>query len=101
MEKAKCNLCGEPMPEGEEMFKYHGYSSPCPKPPLPKPSRNERIVTAIKKFVEGCATIRGDETDKPVDWTTNHNQAIALVLTQLSDPQETGTMLSEITAAFK
>ena len=32
-----CELCGEPMPLGEEMFKYHGYSGPCPKPPLPKP----------------------------------------------------------------
>lgn len=31
-----CELCGEPMPEGEEMFCYHGYSCPCPKPPLPK-----------------------------------------------------------------
>lgn len=29
---AKCALCGEPMPEGEEMFKYHGFSGPCPKP---------------------------------------------------------------------
>ena len=27
-----CELCGEPMPKGEEMFKYHGYSGPCPKP---------------------------------------------------------------------
>lgn len=26
-----CGLCGEPMPEGEEMFNYHGYSGPCPK----------------------------------------------------------------------
>jgi hypothetical protein len=25
-----CELCGQPMPEGEEMFKYHGYSGPCP-----------------------------------------------------------------------
>ncbi len=24
------------MPEGESMFNYHGYSGPCPKPPLPK-----------------------------------------------------------------
>ena len=32
-----CELCGEPMPEGETMFKYHGYSGPCPKPPLIKP----------------------------------------------------------------
>ncbi|MCU1301753.1 MAG: hypothetical protein JWQ87_2037 [Candidatus Sulfotelmatobacter sp.] len=36
MERAKCRLCGEPMPEGEEMFKFHGYSGNCPKPPLPK-----------------------------------------------------------------
>lgn len=33
---AVCELCGEPMPPGEQMFKFHGYSGPCPKPPLPK-----------------------------------------------------------------
>jgi len=32
----KCELCGEPMPAGEEMFKFHGYSGNCPKPPLEK-----------------------------------------------------------------
>jgi len=26
-----CEICGQPMPEGEGMFKYHGYSGPCPK----------------------------------------------------------------------
>jgi len=36
-EQPKCEVCGEPMPEGEQMFKFHGYSGPCPKPPLPKP----------------------------------------------------------------
>ena len=35
-----CKLCGEPMPEGEEMFKYHGFSGPCPKPPKPDTSRD-------------------------------------------------------------
>jgi hypothetical protein len=35
-DEANCELCGEPMPQGEEMFNYHGYSGPCPKPPLPK-----------------------------------------------------------------
>jgi hypothetical protein len=25
-----CELCGEPMPPGEEVFKFHGYSGPCP-----------------------------------------------------------------------
>lgn len=34
---SNCEVCGEPMPEGETMFKFHGCSGPCPKPPLPKP----------------------------------------------------------------
>lgn len=34
--KHECLLCGEPMPKGEEMFKFHGYSGDCPKPPLKK-----------------------------------------------------------------
>lgn len=36
-DKAVCELCGEPMPAGEEMFQFHGYSGPCPKPPLRAP----------------------------------------------------------------
>lgn len=31
-----CELCGEPMPDGEEVFKFHGYSGNCPKPPKQK-----------------------------------------------------------------
>lgn len=38
-EQSKCELCGEPMPAGEEMFKYHGLTGPCPKPPLPVESK--------------------------------------------------------------
>lgn len=34
-----CEICGEPMPAGEETFKFHGYSGNCPKPPLVKPER--------------------------------------------------------------
>lgn len=47
-EQAKCELCGEPMPEGEQMFNYHGYSGPCPKPPLPKeqPSKTATEIAA-------------------------------------------------------
>lgn len=30
--EATCEVCGQPMPPGEEMFKYHGYSGPCPLP---------------------------------------------------------------------
>jgi hypothetical protein len=65
-----CELCGEPMSEGEEMFKIHGYSGPCPKPPLPSAvaydpkddvilAANKRIhelkgaLTSIKKLCSG------------------------------------------------
>lgn len=34
--KACCELCGELLPKGEQMFKRHGYSSDCPKPPKVK-----------------------------------------------------------------
>lgn len=52
-ETATCELCGEPMPSGEEMFKFHGYSGPCPGPALPKSPatslelRIERICDAL------------------------------------------------------
>lgn len=32
---ARCELCGGPMPPGEQMFRFHGFSGPCPMPPLP------------------------------------------------------------------
>jgi len=40
---AKCAICGEPMPIGEEMFKFHGYSGDCPKPPVPKQPVKQKI----------------------------------------------------------
>lgn len=43
----KCTLCGEPMPVGEEMFKFHGYSGPCPKLPKPKEEKNY-LLGAVK-----------------------------------------------------
>lgn len=50
----KCELCGEPMPPGEEMFKFHGYSGNCPKPPIgghvePKQlNRDDKLVAAVE-----------------------------------------------------
>jgi hypothetical protein len=40
----RCQICGEAMPKGEEMLKYHGYSSRCPVPAskLLEPTRGER-----------------------------------------------------------
>lgn len=29
--EALCKMCGQKMPDGEEMFNYHGYSCDCPK----------------------------------------------------------------------
>ena len=43
IDTAKCAICGEPMPPGEEMFKYHGYSGDCPKPPVKKPPVKQKI----------------------------------------------------------
>ncbi len=53
--QSKCKLCGNPMPEGEEMFHYHGYSSPCP----PKVGESRRDQLA-KKYAEGT----GDHYDR-------------------------------------
>jgi hypothetical protein len=47
MSEAKCEVCGEPMPPGEEMFKYHGYSGPCPKGPL-EPTDEGQVVLSGK-----------------------------------------------------
>ena len=33
-----CELCGQTMPPGEEMFRFHGYSGPCPDA-APAPAR--------------------------------------------------------------
>ncbi len=39
-----CELCGEPMPPGEQMFKFHGYSGPCPKPKLGQPPYSPTMI---------------------------------------------------------
>jgi hypothetical protein len=58
---ARCELCGEPMPVGEEMFKFHGYSGSCPKPPLqktrPKSSWELRAEAAEARVTELEATL--------------------------------------------
>lgn len=42
MTKPNCEICGHLMPEGEEMFKFHGYSGPCPGPKLTPAPTGER-----------------------------------------------------------
>lgn len=58
-ERPCCELCGDPMPPGEEMFKYHGYSGPCPKQPKqvtrPKSSWELRCEQAERERDEARA----------------------------------------------
>ena len=64
---ALCELCGEPMPIGEEVFKYHGYSGPCPKPPLPKPepiTENE-YQRGLNDGLEQAARICEKQVNEP------------------------------------
>ena len=54
-EIVKCELCGEPMPRGEEMFNYHGYSGPCPKPPLTaRADKAAAIENVLKEIVQSA-----------------------------------------------
>lgn len=40
-----CELCGNHLPRGEEMFRYHGYSGPCP--PTKQKSVDERYIDEL------------------------------------------------------
>lgn len=51
-EPVRCEICGELLPEGEETFKFHGYSGPCPKPPLPRPSI-KAVIEYIHREADG------------------------------------------------
>ncbi len=74
--KAKCELCGDPLPEGEQMFKYHGYSGACPKPPLEKekPSADPQddFVCPVewKEYLghDGTKLLTPFSSDKRINW---------------------------------
>ena len=70
-DKPTCELCGEPMPEGEEMFKFHGYSGPCPWPVKivsmqPEPTPPAPDLSALWVLV--------DEWRRPERTTYRHRQ---------------------------
>jgi hypothetical protein len=58
--QAVCELCGEPMPAGEEMFKFHGYSGPCPKPPLARPHAEAHTPGPWVTNAFGTQVLTGD-----------------------------------------
>jgi len=65
---SKCEICGEPMPPGEEMFKFHGYSGDCPKTPLEGQKTLEQYLRdaaaagAIDHSIRCRITAAGDVT---------------------------------------
>ena len=66
-EVARCSICGEPMPEGEGMFMYHGFSGPCPKPAMKRsvPNIEEQISDLNYNFelVDKCGNRLSREKD--------------------------------------
>jgi hypothetical protein len=54
----RCELCGEPMPEGETMFKYHGYSGPCPAPRKARPAEEPATIERERAYVYLCRLLR-------------------------------------------
>ena len=81
-ERPVCGLCGEPMPEGEEMFKYHGYSGPCPKPPLP---RKPALRDVAQKLVSLFVWEQSEETGEVVPHLDREIPHLYDVLTEIRD----------------
>lgn len=60
-EAARCEICGEPMPPGEQMFKYHGFSGPCPSgkvAEIPADTTHELVCR-----LEGILHVQGANQD--------------------------------------
>ena len=65
MDTPKCELCGEPMPPGEEMFKFHGYTEKARVVLMKVLDKDEegmpRILLALKNSDEKVHLKEGDE----------------------------------------
>lgn len=66
-EQSKCQVCGEPMPEGEQMFTYHGYSGPCPKPSRAEALAETERVEAYGVQVAAFDAARDAELNAAID----------------------------------
>jgi hypothetical protein len=57
-----CELCGEPMPAGETMFRFHGYSGRCPKPPKSRKARDRVKDRDLVAYANGGWESLGEDT---------------------------------------
>ena len=73
-EPGKCALCGEPMPPGEEMFKYHGYSGDCPKPPLQKQEEGDPVAAVEALIARQSSAPLNDSARAALLWVLWHHQ---------------------------
>ena len=80
MSDARCTICGELMPDGEEMFKFHGYSGPCPKPPLQR-QKSTSLKISVLLTPERVREIASTAYDAdPTLWSYGAYQAGALAV---------------------
>lgn len=63
-----CQICGAPMPEGEEMFKFHGFSGPCPVPKLPRPRSAEEAIGEAESLLQETFDRLDPENDRRDAW---------------------------------
>lgn len=65
---AICELCGHPMPAGEEMFRFHGYSCECPKPAQFLTAEDGEFNGNVPDEVEASRPPIAATDGREVDW---------------------------------
>lgn len=107
----KCELCGDSMPAGEEMFKYHGYSGPCPRPLLPKSDTSfteahEHNVGSVSEphyvvdskhveRIEGRLKAVQEERDMALEWLWNHVKEIDRYILPSGEEEDCPLLIKE------
>ena len=54
-----CAICGQPLPTGEEMFIYHGFSGPCPTTPVEEEDApvGQWMLVVVLVFITGVSFV--------------------------------------------
>jgi hypothetical protein len=91
--KPKCELCGHPMPDGEEMFKIHGYSCECPGPPVHTPELPE-LTDEERAALESC-----DMTEILGTWEERFHVAARAAMRWLRERNQLRQELDQAVAA--